>query len=518
MFYLIFVFLFVAVRYVIHDKNGVRGCYFLLMMTAYIVAVFSLMFFLSKDTYYYNTVYSFFSMPAGIWKWMMLTPVGKGTWINLINLSCLFVLYFAVCFSLSFRPFENQRAEQWIKGLTAGVLVLEFVWYMPEISRRFYLWVYPEKLTYDGYLLVKNAVHLLTCGFNVGLILFNAALLFVACRKASPLRLIRTNILAVSICFVLIMLSYVFLFASYPLCLIKVSRLAGTVTYLSAPLHHGSLETRIFPFYLMVTFVLVVLSMYQMSGTMKKIEQHTFSLTKKIAASDTTSKVFCHYMKNELLAIQSEVEMLAVSAEDQEYQSDAVKRCENLYARLNEIHSSTKASELFLEPAYVLEEVRYVLDHLTYELTGIEVKVEEDPYQLMAMLDVSFFHQAVHNIIVNAADAMREKEGKVLKISVKPLNNWVILFVEDSGKGIEAENLEKIFDPFYSSAPVSQHWGMGLALTHKIITAHEGHIEVASQPGKGTVMKVVLPRLMPEQQKISKEKKRKWQHDKGTDR
>ena len=62
----------------------------------------------------------------------------------------------------------------------------------------------------------------------------------------------------------------------------------------------------------------------------------------------------------------------------------------------------------------------------------------------------------------------RLPKGKVLKISVKPLNNWVILFVEDSGKG--------------------------------------------------TVMKVVLPRLMPERQKISKEKKRKWQHDKGTDR
>lgn len=207
MFYLIFVFLFLAIRYVIHDKNSIRGRYLLLMMTAYIVAVFSLMFFLSKDTYYYNTVYSFFSMPAGIWKRMMLTPVGKSTWINLINLSCLFVLYFAVCFSLSFRPFENQRAEQWIRGLTAGVLVLEFIWYMPEISRRFYLWAYPDKLTYDGYLLVKNGVHLFTCGFNVGLILFSAVLLFVACRKASPLRLIRTNILAVSICFVLIMLS-----------------------------------------------------------------------------------------------------------------------------------------------------------------------------------------------------------------------------------------------------------------------------------------------------------------------
>ncbi len=117
---------------------------------------------------------------------------------------------------------------------------------------------------------------------------------------------------------------------------------------------------------------------------------------------------------------------------------------------------------------------------------------------LAAMLDANYFEQALHNILTNALDAMDglPPERKNLVISIQSMNNWAVILIKDSGIGISKENLGKIFDPFYSSAPVAKHWGMGLSLTHKIIAAHEGYIEAESQEGIGTTIKIMLPRLI----------------------
>ena len=114
------------------------------------------------------------------------------------------------------------------------------------------------------------------------------------------------------------------------------------------------------------------------------------------------------------------------------------------------------------------------------------------------MLDTNYFEQALHNIFTNAIDAMKDlpDERKNLTITIKSVSNWAAIFISDTGRGIPGQDVDKIFDPFFSSAPVSKHWGMGLTLTHKIITAHEGYIEVESNEGAGTVMKIMLPSLI----------------------
>jgi signal transduction histidine kinase len=65
------------------------------------------------------------------------------------------------------------------------------------------------------------------------------------------------------------------------------------------------------------------------------------------------------------------------------------------------------------------------------------------------------------------------------------------ILVLDEGVGIPAENREKIFDPFFSTKPKGT--GLGLALTHKIICAHDGSIEVAPAPERGACFSVFLP-------------------------
>jgi len=68
-----------------------------------------------------------------------------------------------------------------------------------------------------------------------------------------------------------------------------------------------------------------------------------------------------------------------------------------------------------------------------------------------------------------------------------------VLTVADDGSGIPPENLDKIFNPFFTTKPVGQGTGLGLAICHGIVASHGGEIRVDSELGKGTRLSLVLP-------------------------
>jgi signal transduction histidine kinase len=112
--------------------------------------------------------------------------------------------------------------------------------------------------------------------------------------------------------------------------------------------------------------------------------------------------------------------------------------------------------------------------------------------------DRGLLTQVFLNLLTNACDAM--PEGGTVRIAARrspfsSMNGRIYkeleIRVTDEGVGIPPENREKIFDPFFSTKPKGT--GLGLALTHKIICAHAGSIEVAPAPDRGTCFTVFLP-------------------------
>ena len=103
--------------------------------------------------------------------------------------------------------------------------------------------------------------------------------------------------------------------------------------------------------------------------------------------------------------------------------------------------------------------------------------------------------QALTNIIENAVIAYRGEHGRV-EIEVSRTTDFAIVEVRDFGCGIESEDLERIFTPFFSSRPSGT--GLGLPLAGKIVDLHNGRLTVESQPGEGTAFKLMLPSRQPE--------------------
>ncbi|MGC4114263.1 MAG: ATP-binding protein [Myxococcales bacterium] len=99
--------------------------------------------------------------------------------------------------------------------------------------------------------------------------------------------------------------------------------------------------------------------------------------------------------------------------------------------------------------------------------------------------------QVFLNLLKNAAQAM-EGPGTIT-VSSAAVDGGVEIRVADTGKGIPAEDLPKIFEPFYTTKPVGEGTGLGLAIVHGIVEKHGGRIACSSQPGQGTEFTLFLP-------------------------
>lgn len=137
---------------------------------------------------------------------------------------------------------------------------------------------------------------------------------------------------------------------------------------------------------------------------------------------------------------------------------------------------------------------------------AIEIKTNISPNLWTIKGDASQIHQILLNLAINAKDAMLD--GGLLNISAANLSidqqyvrehpqlrvgSHIAISVTDTGKGISPENLEQIFEPFFSTKKNDGGTGLGLATVKKIVESHHGAIDVVSQVGQGTQFNVILP-------------------------
>ena len=112
---------------------------------------------------------------------------------------------------------------------------------------------------------------------------------------------------------------------------------------------------------------------------------------------------------------------------------------------------------------------------------------------------VAEINQALLNLIVNAAQAIRERSGEEgkIKVSTHAKDSHVLIRIADNGVGISEENRDQVFSPFFTTRDVGEGTGLGLTIAHDIVVKrHGGEICLESEEGKGTQFTVKLP-LMP---------------------
>ncbi len=110
-------------------------------------------------------------------------------------------------------------------------------------------------------------------------------------------------------------------------------------------------------------------------------------------------------------------------------------------------------------------------------------------------------NQVIMNILDNACYAIEDK-GKIF-IRLKNAQDNVIIEIQDTGSGMSEEQLQKIFDPFYTTKPQGEGTGLGMSISYKVIQNHNGQITAESKLGEGSTFRITLPVVVKKKRELS---------------
>lgn len=497
MFYCLIGILFMMFFVLYMNMRKMHTTVIFLCLIAYFVSISSIIVYLSRDTYYYNLLKQYFYLPEFLWRKFFFLNLDKFSIIRIMNLSSLLVAPLSIHFSMTYFTGSPSLPERLLKGFAWANAVLQYVIYDPALNIRCYYLLYPRLLTSGGYNLLIEKIYMITKLINRGLLLFSIVFLLISFRNVPRLRIFRFHFLFLCTGYTCLGIVYLFFISAIPAFYLNISKISDSYTYRTIYLGENIVLYRAFPYFLGFSLLLFIYACYQLTRLNRQVNLEELTLSREISASETTSKIFCHYIKNEVLAIQTDLEMLPNTPETSETLENLKRRCGVLYERIDELHRNTRTGELHLETCDIKKLLENALEPYSCASGKMQATLLLPQAPAFAFADRHYLLQAFDNVIRNAADAMEgaAPEKNRLTVSMSTTKDWILIGITDTGIGISKENMKHIFSPFYSSHPYSRHWGVGLPLTYKIIRAHEGNMEIKSTPHVGTTVQIMLPLL-----------------------
>jgi PAS domain S-box-containing protein len=224
-------------------------------------------------------------------------------------------------------------------------------------------------------------------------------------------------------------------------------------------------------------------------NTARKKAEKTALQAEKLAATGRLVRTLAHEVRNPLNNINLSIEQLMQQSlnDDLKLYLDIVqrngKRISDLITEL--LNSSRLSSQINLQKASLQSvmdmAISAAIDRIT--LKRIELVISYPKQEIFALIDEEKLKLAFLNIIINAIEAMEENTG-TLTITIYKEDEENFVEVTDNGSGISEENMQRLFEPYFTSK--RNGMGLGLASTLNIIQSHNAHIDVDSTVGKGT--------------------------------
>jgi two-component system NtrC family sensor kinase len=227
--------------------------------------------------------------------------------------------------------------------------------------------------------------------------------------------------------------------------------------------------------------------------------QRELYLSSRLASIGELAAGVAHQINNPLTGVLGFSQRLLRKSTDPETKQD-LKRIHTEAERAAKVVQNLLTFARRRQPQKQYSEINEILESAlelrAYELktSNIEVVTHLTPGLSELMLDFHQIEEVFLNIILNAEQALTEAYGGgKLIIKTEERKEYIRTTFSDDGPGIPAENLEKIFDPFYTTKGEKGGTGLGLSVCHGIISEHGGRIYAKSKPGKGTTFFVELP-------------------------
>ncbi|HKL89455.1 MAG TPA: response regulator, partial [Salinibacter sp.] len=182
----------------------------------------------------------------------------------------------------------------------------------------------------------------------------------------------------------------------------------------------------------------------------------------------------------------------------------SAERGGNMVEQVLAFARGVEGERVALQIGAIVEEIEDITDETFPETIDVRTAIADDLPQVVG--DATQIQQVLMNLCVNARDAM--PDGGTLSIDAQPVElteddaernidaepgSYACVRVRDTGTGMPADVVDKIFEPFFSTKEEGEGTGLGLSTAYSIIQSHGGFIDVASEEGEGTTFWVYLP-------------------------
>jgi len=230
---------------------------------------------------------------------------------------------------------------------------------------------------------------------------------------------------------------------------------------------------------------------------LRRVTQQQISQSEKLASIGRLSAGIAHEINNPLTGILTFAHLLKQKKSNNEEDIKDVEviirettRVRDIVRGLLDFARQTPFKKEFLNINDILHQILKLIKNQK-ELRKIVIEENYSRNIPNFYGDKNQLQQVFLNIILNAGEAI--PNTGTITIATLFKQNHIVITIKDTGCGIKKENLDKIFDPFYTTKPVGKGTGLGLSISYGIIEQHAGYIECESEEGIGTTFSIFVP-------------------------
>jgi len=496
MIYLFVTFFIYVVLIIIKNHKSRRVIWLLLMLSGFCISFSGLAFyteFISNGLS--NTLFD--NISEYIWQINYYLNLDMFNIIRILDFGVLLYVYSAVCFPLSYINRKTLRKRVYI--LSAALSAVLFVIIDPRILMKIlnlpksylnipvqYLKIYPKIISIIN--LLSNSIIKLSIVVSLGIFVY----------------LIATTIPVLKKRYIYMFLGIIPIHILFFILFYKFPNNSTVVIYMYSQLSHVNLPYNkvLYDLISYIAFFSVVLQIYaiyryNILETNSKKNRITFQ--NRFDTANTAMKVFSHSIKNQLITIRLLTEHLIKISEnkpgpDTEIYNEIMSVCNSSIQKLTTLYRETKTGVISLDYEYtdIVGIIKKTVEKYEMTSNGIHFTIDAKT-SIRFKLDGTQLEKVLDNIMINSVEACGNGENPAILVKVEEVSNFLVITVCDNGIGIDKKNIGRIFDPFFSTKPMTSNWGIGLSYCQKVIEAFGGVISISSELEKGTSVDIYIP-------------------------
>jgi two-component system sensor histidine kinase HydH len=220
--------------------------------------------------------------------------------------------------------------------------------------------------------------------------------------------------------------------------------------------------------------------------------------SRRLASLGRLAAGVAHEIRNPLSSIKGFAtyfkERYKDNPDDQKTSEIMIKEVDRLNRVITQLLEFARPPAIQKKPTSLQSLIQHSLKMIERQASAKEIQILSHhlPSEMKEIdLDPDGINQVLLNLYLNAIEAMEQGGTLTVSLSREESSPWVKIIVSDTGTGISKEDLEHIFDPYFTTKQTGT--GLGLAIVHKIIEAHRGEVKAESEIGRGTTVSILLP-------------------------